>query len=444
MNFGSKSGERRLSLKKAIPLALLITFFGGSCPAQTYSTQEEAYATFFSELNTAEEQSWSLWDMNMYGPLLLVNPKTREVFANYPDKDGALQPDGNVYHGTLPAYINIYNTIANWNGREWAMVMLPLPGNKQDRIDLMAHELFHVVQGSFGFRGWSPDNSHLDDKNGRILMRLEVEALRKALESTSTYDIKKNLTNALIFREYRYMLFPQAKISENLLELNEGLAEYTGTMVANRTRQETLYHFEVSLNAFVRFPTFVRSFAYETIPIYGYLLQQSDKYWNKRITPETNLADFFIQDFGLSLPSDLPSAERSIEDLYDGALIRAEETNRQTARQTQVEKYREAFVNHPHFEIRLENKRIQFDPTGVVPLDNQGTVYTKIRIVDNWGILDAQNGALLSPRWDKITVSNPTKIDGDNITGDGWTLQLDPSYTIVEDYNNGNYRLSRR
>ena len=380
----------------------------------------------------------------MYGPILLVNPKTREIFANYPDGGGALQRDGNVYHGTLPAYVNIYNTITDWNGREWAMVMLPLPDNKQDRIDVMAHELFHVAQASLGFGGYSPDNSHLDDKNGRILMRLEIEALRKALESTSTYDMRKHVLNAMIFREYRYTLFPQGKITENLLELNEGLAEYTGVMVANRTREEALYHFERYINASVKFTTLVRSFAYVTIPIYGYLLQQSDKYWNKRITSQTNLADFFIQDFGLTLPSDLPSVERSIEDSYDGALIRAEETNRQTARETQVEKYRDEFVNRPHFEIGLENKRIQFDPTGVIPLDDKGNVYVKIRIVDNWGILDVQNGALLSPHWDKITVGNPTNVDGNNVSGDGWTLQLYEPYTIIEDYNTGNYSLTKR
>ena len=428
-------------------VSLIVPFFflsGEPCNAQTFSTPEAAYASYFSELKAAEALSVDLWDRDMYGPLLLVNPKTREVYSNFPDAGGALQRDGDVYHGALPAYVNIFNTIADWNGRVWAMVMLPLPGNSQDRINLMAHELFHVAQLSLGFRGYSPDNSHLDDKNGRILMRLEIEALRKALEATSTYDMKKCLTDAMVFRQYRYILFPQAKTTENLLELNEGLAEYTGVMVCNRSREEAVYHFERGLNQFVRFTTFVRSFAYETIPIYGYLLQQSDKYWNKEITPESNLADFFIHDFGLIVPSNLPSAERAIEDQYDGNLIRAEETNRETARQGQVEEYRKEFVNAPHLEIQLESRHISFDPTGVIPLDNLGNVYSKIRIVDNWGILTVENGALLSLKWDKITVSNPTKIDGENVSGNGWTLQLYEPYNVIEDSDTGNYLLSKR
>ena len=207
---------------------------------------------------------------------------------------------------------------------------------------------------------------------------------------------------------------------------------------------ETLYHFERSLDAFVKYPTFVRSFAYETIPIYGYILQQSDEYWNKKVTPETNLTDFFIREFGLTLPQDLAPAERAIEDQYDGKRIRAEETNREITRQEQIEKYRKEFINQPNFEISLEKMHISFDPRDVIPLDDKGTVYPTIRVTDNWGILDVQNGALLSPKWDKITLSNPTKIEGTNIAGDGWTLQLNESYTIVEDYNTGNYRLTKR
>jgi len=248
----------------------------------------------------------------------------------------------------------------------------------------------------------------------------------------------------LIFREYRYFLYPKAKISENLLELNEGLAEYTGVMVSGMTREEAVYYFERDINEFVRFTTFVRSFAYETTPVYGYLLQQTDKYWNKKITPSTNLTDFFINDFGISLPIDLASAEHGIEDQYDGKLIRMEETNREAVRGEQVERYQKELVDQPHLDIRFENMKFAFDPRNPTPLGDNGTVYPEIRIVDNWGILDVHNGALIGPYHDRVIVSAPTKIDGKNVSGDGWTLQLNDGYTMVEDYNTGNYRITRR
>ncbi len=430
-------------MKTAILLVPLLLSVYRTGSGQTFSSPEEAYATYFSELRTAERQCVDLWKRDMYGPMLLVNPMTREVFSNFSDVGGVLKQDGEVYHGTLPLDINIANTMVHWNGRDWAMVMLPLPNERSERIDLMAHELFHVLQSSLGFRGYSPDNSQLDDKNGRIYIRLELEALRKALESQSNYDMKKHLTDAMVFREHRYFLFPRAKTTENLLELNEGLAEYTGVIVSNRSKREAIYHFETSLNAFVRFPTFVRSFAYETIPIYGYLLQQSVPGWNKDITPLTNLSDYFIREFGLLLPADIPSAEKSAEDTYDGKVIRAEETNRERIRDEEVEKYREEFVNKPHLEIQFEKMKLAFDPTDVIPLDDRGNVYPKIRVTDNWGILDVQNGALMNPRWERITVSIPTKIESGTVTGDGWTLQLSDLYTVVED-NTGNYRLAKK
>lgn len=412
--------------------------------AQSYSTPEQAFAAFFEEVRDAESEHFNLWERDMYGPILVVNPQTREVYSNFPDAGGELVRRGDIYEGHLPEEININNTIVHWNGREWAMVMLPLPGYTKARISLFAHELFHVVQPSLGFRGYSPDNSQLDEKNGRILLRLELEALRKALETPSTNEMKKCLTDAMTFREYRYLLYPQAKFTENLLELNEGLAEYTGLIVSDMTREEAVYFFERSINAFVRYPTLVRSFAYETIPVYGYLLRQSDRYWNKNIAPNTNLSDYFIQAFGLNIPSHLPSAERAIEDSYDGKRIRAEETNRESIRIQQIATYRKEFINQPHVEITFEKMHLTFDPRDVIPLDDKGNVYPTIRVTDEWGILDVQNGALMSPRWDKIIVSAPTSIDGSDASGDGWTLKLSSGYMIVEDYTTGNYILTRR
>ena len=423
--------------------AALLSMLVQSSAAQVFSTPEQAYASYFEEVRVAERQSFDLWNRDMYGPILLVNPSTRQVYSNFPDGGGALGRDGDVYTGHLPEDINIANTKVHWNGRDWAMVMLPLPDNKQDRINLLAHELFHVTQPALGFRGYSPDNEQLDEKDGRIYLRLELEALRQALEATSISEIKRHVADALTFREYRYQLYPGARATENLLELNEGMAEYTGAMIAGRDKNEALYHFEKSINDFVRYPTYVRSFAYVTTPTYGYLLSSIDKYWNKDISAQTNLTDYFIRAFGVSVPTDLKGAVAQLEDQYDGEAIVTEETAREDARRQLLSRYTSEFVEKPHFILKFESMKISFDPRNLVPLGNNGTVYPTIRVTDNWGILNVANGALMSPKWDMITVSMPTKIDGGNISGDGWTLTLDGRYTLVHD-NMGNYRLARR
>ncbi|MBL0134800.1 MAG: hypothetical protein IPP79_12785 [Chitinophagaceae bacterium] len=60
------------------------------------------------------------------------------------------------------------------------------------------------------------------------------------------------------------------------------------------------------------------------------------------------------------------------------------------------------------------------------------------------GILTVTNGALMSPNWDKISISIPTNSSDKNITGDGWTLSLTDDYTIIKEESTGNYKLIKK
>ena len=94
-------------------------------------------------------------------------------------------------------------------------------------------------------------------------------------------------------------MYPGADSTENLLQLNEGMAEHTGLVVSKRSIEQILAPFTKSIDQFFAKPTFVRAFAYFTIPIYSYLLRSKDKYWNRHITVITNLTDYFETAFGL-------------------------------------------------------------------------------------------------------------------------------------------------
>lgn len=83
----------------------------------------------------------------------------------------------------------------------------------------MAHELFHCAQPSLGFVQNNQESPHLDKKEGRTYLRLEMEALLKALLSETEKEQKRHLTHAFIFRKYRNSLFPESAQLENLLEL---------------------------------------------------------------------------------------------------------------------------------------------------------------------------------------------------------------------------------
>jgi len=85
--------------------------------------------------------------------------------------------------------------------------------------------------------------------------------------------------------------------------------------------------------------------------------------------------------------------------------------------------------------------KIMFDPSNLFPLEDIGTVYPTITVIDKWGTLSVENGALLSKLWDKITVSSPIEIQGSKISGDGWTLELAERYVIDRDQTRNNYKI---
>ena len=401
-------------------------------------------AVFFQEVVTNTLHHKDLWNLDLYGPILLINPESRQIYANFPDSAGVLKQDGSIFTGELPTEINIANTAIDWNGRKWAMIRLPVPGNRQERLELVSHELFHRSQPTLGFEMRSPDNDHLDQKDGRVYLRLELAALWQAYTSKTMVDARTHLTHALIFRKYRYTLFPGAAINENLLELNEGIASYTGIVMSDMDEPELATYFEQKLTDFQHYPTFVRSFAYITTPLYGYILDRTNPRWNLQINKNTNLTDFFTAAFNLSVPDDARLAVSLIPDQYESGKIIAEETERENETKHKLAEYKARFITAPHLEIRFEKMGISFDPRNIIPLEGEGSVYPNLRISDNWGILTVTNGALVGKNWDKVTVSEPTRISNDKVTGDGWILDLNQGYAVEKVNTGGNYLLKKR
>lgn len=431
---------KNLTMKQTVLTAFFLLFVLG-VKAQKQSIPPDTISVYFDELKTASKKNIGLWNKDLYGPMILIDPKTREFFASEPDSEGILKHNGTLYSGVLPATVNIANTAINWGGKRWAMIMLPLSQNKENRINLLAHESFHRIQPSLGFSLNNAENNHLDQKEGRIYLRLELEALKQAVRSNSEKEIKRHLTNALIFRKYRNTLYKGSETTENLLELNEGIAEFTGLIVSGRNKDQTRSYFLNGIEGFMKNPTFVRSFAYYTTPVYGYLLYHKDPGWNKKIDSKTDLTVYFIKAFDIRIQTDLQKAVEKLSDNYNGTSIIKQEIDREEQTKKRIAEYKLKFIQQPHFEIKFEKMNVSFDPRNIMPVEDLGTVYPNIRITDLWGILTVETGALMSPNWDKISISNPVKTENKKVSGDGWILELTDGYTIAKDEDNGNYKL---
>ncbi|MBB4036293.1 hypothetical protein GGR21_002195 [Dysgonomonas hofstadii] len=427
---------------KKIILALLVVFFSQAGFSQnTDKNFVDTINAYFEEVRVATKDNYSLWNMDLYAPLMLIDPDTRKIYTNEQDSAATLTPIDLVYTGILPPNVNFANTAINWNGKKWAMVMLPLSPDKSERINLLSHELFHVAQPRLGFNMLNTDNNHLDQKNGRIYLRLELEALKNSILSENKEDQKKHLINAFIFRKYRNKLYPQSVISENKLELNEGIAEYTGQVISGRNQKQATDYLSRSFDLFMSNPTYVRSFAYQTIPGYGFLLRAKNRSWNKEVSAEINLIDYFIKELNITLPENLDLAVNNMQELYNGSRIIEEEMKREEIKLQQIARYKQIFIEEPHLIVPLEKMSISFNPSNIIPLGDDGNVYPTATISDNWGVLTVNRGMLLSPNWKTVYLSVPLEETQNHIAGEGWSIDLKNGYKVLKDAKN--YILSK-
>ncbi|WP_148038910.1 hypothetical protein [Proteiniphilum sp. X52] len=432
--------------RKAMKMLTGILFTGLFSVIMTVqASPADSLLLYFRQVEEATLLHQGLWDKDIYGPILLVDAATREVYANVPDAHGVLKFDKGIYKGILPKEVTISNTDIQWSGTHWAMITLPLSANEHDRVDIITHELFHVAQPSLGFQIRREENNHLDVREGRIYLRLEMAALEAALKARRFERAEEHLKNALIFRKYRQMLYRGSETTENSLELLEGLATYTGQIMSGRNKWQWREYLIRRIELFEKVPSFVRSFAYETVPVYGFFLYQKDNHWNKKVDGETQLTEFFSEAFEADMRILLQSYVKQVAEDYRGRTIADEEGKREVSHNLVLEMYRGKFFEEPRLEIRLEEMNMAFNPQNIIPLDeDEGTVYPTITLSDNWGVLTVEEGgALLRNDWRWVIVSEPLEITGKRIAGEGWVIELNEGYEINR-IPRGDYQILRK
>lgn len=412
-------------------------------PAQ--AARDRAAAAFSELKEVLDAEGGRTWGHSLQGPLFLVDPATRAVYANEPLSRGAYAWRGKVCFGLFPEGMIIANSTCDWNGKHWTMVMLPLPEDRAERLELLVHESFHRIQPIIGLAAPGEIQcSHLDTEEGRTWLRMELEALARALRSGRPGP---HVAEALRFRQYRHQRFPGARRAENSLEINEGMAAYTGVALSGRGGDGVRERCLDGIGRLYAAPTFVRSFAYHTIPAYGYFLRQADSAWNRRVTGRTDLTELLLEACGGRLPEQSPAAVRAAGRAYGLDSIAALERGREAERARREAEYRAMFAGRGVLVIALEQAQIGFNPGTLVPLGDRGTVYPSLTVTDSWGSLRVDScGALLDPDWDRVTLTCPVAEAGGQVTGRGWSIRLNPGWklgtsggrrTLVKEINAG-------
>ncbi len=385
-------------------------------------------SAYFNEAKSlADKDNGKLWNQQLYGPILFVDYKNRKVITNQKDTKGLLVRKGDLFEGELPKSVPLANTPTEWAGVRWTMMIWQMiPRETLARTTMFTHEMFHLVQHKVKLDAQDKLNLHLDSEKGRVWLQLEWKALAEALKMKKGSPAQdRAIVDALAFREYRQKVFPNSSENERSLEISEGIPEYTGLTIAAPNSSAARSYAVKKLMKPDLTSSFVRSFAYTSGPAYGLLLDQRLPGWRANLDRKSNLGQLLSKTVKTK-----PISVNTRSENYDGVSIRLAEKNRAQKIEATKMKYRKLLIDGPTLTFPGKAMRMVFNPSTVVGLDGSNAVYPTFQANAPWGKLKVTKGALLPKNKTKVTVSAPTKTEGNRIEGKGWTLDLSQGWRV--------------
>jgi len=401
-----------------------------------------ARKTFREAKAICQRDNAKFWGISLCGPMFLTDWQDYNITANQADAEGKLKREGDLWVGQISEEVIIADTPTEWSGTRWTQLVPPLPEDKAQRHVKIAHELFHRIQGQLGLdRHAEGLNRHLDTLDGRYYMQLEWRALAAALQANGSEQRNAAIMDAIAFRQQRYHLFTNAGDEEAMLEVGEGVPEYTGVMLGLKTDKAREAFAVYDLGALVEAKTFVRSFAYATGAAWGILLDRVGADWQQRIG-QSRFDKLMLEALAQPEPSLANIEERASQ--YDaGGKLLAKEKARDEKQRQMLAGYRQRLITGPVLILPLDDSSFQFNPQTITPLAGVGMIYPTMGLGDAWGTLAVASGGVLihdNPR--QATVST-NGIADDYLSGDGWTLKLAPGWVVVQGSRKGDLQLQR-
>jgi hypothetical protein len=217
--------------------------------------------------------------------------------------------------------------------------------------------------------------------------------------------------------------------------MNEGLAQYTGTVVAMGTREAAAADTIQQLSDTEKIQSFVRTFAYPSGAAYGILLDEWSPGWTHNVKFEDDFGQLIMTAAGLK-PSDNVD-QAAIR--YDGRQLRLTEEKREADRIKRVTDLRRRFIDGPVL-VLPPARNASFVTAGMTPIPGEGTIYSTLRTVAEWGTLEATLVLMATDR-SKLTVPAPASTEGTMLKGDGWTLTIASGWSIRPGSRKGDFTL---
>jgi hypothetical protein len=403
---------------------------GFARPAVAQVDQQRAQE-FFKEVQAlCERDGGRLWGVSLCAPMVIADRRTQTFAASQPAPEGARSQ-----------LLGVVNGPVEWGGATWGAYMWDDVVNRtpRDRKELFLHELFHTVQPRLGLTVRALATEHLDAADGRYWLRLEWRALARALRESGD---ERNLAvrDALAFRQARRMRYPASVEDERAQEITEGLAAYTGTVLAAQSAADAIAGaLDLLANAEAA-ESFVRTFAYMSGPAYGLLLDASSPGWTRRVRGTDDLATLLMRALAVQPATDATASATR----YGGGELRASEQKREQERQERLAELRRRFVDGPVLRIPGGGSGMS-DSRGAVVIPGVGTVYFgPFRASGVWGTLEADKGVLVASDGGSRRLAAPARPEGGAIAGDGWTFKAAPGWVVREGARRGDYEVVRQ
>ena len=415
--------------------AAVVTYvvMGHPPPAVAQVDQQRAQEYFKEAQALCERDGGGLWGVSICAPMVIADRRTQTIATSQAAPEAA-----------RPELLGLVNAPVQWGGATWSAYTWDDVANRtpRERNELFLHELFHGVQPQLGLGAPALATEHLDAGDGRYWLRLEWRALARALRE-SGQPRTLAVRDALAFRQARHKLYPASVEDERAQEISEGLAAYTGTVLAAPSAAGAIasaIDVLVNTEAAALEASFVRTFAYMSGPAYGLLLDASSPGWTRRVRGTDDLGTLVMRALAIQPATDATASATR----YGGAEIRASEQQREQERQQRFAELRQRFVDGPVLVLPGGGSGMS-DSRGAAVIPGIGTVYFgPFRASGAWGALEAEKGVLVASDGRSRRVSAPVRRDDGTFTGDGWTFKAAAGWVVREGARRGDYEVVRQ
>ncbi|MDR2908182.1 MAG: hypothetical protein LBU91_09380 [Bacteroidales bacterium] len=406
-------------MKKSILLTALLLhlaiFTGFGQPSPCEKTMEESLNQTAETLNRKEVKN--LWNIALNAPIIIINPNENKMYFTAIE-NGNVQPiKEEAWNNKVP----LANSFVEYDGKRQVIIMYPslMHSSCKGRVNLLAHEIFHLHQNNLGIRNAMSTNFYMDEIQGRTLLQMEMKALQQAL-----YGNLESLYDALYIRTYRQSLYPDN--NEDLYELNEGLAEYTGMKLST---DSILSYAKNRLNYNIN-SGYANAFGYATGTAYATLLDGLYPQWKQ--DKDLNKGMIFL------LKKSNPKYVVTVDSLHLNKLFdkygysKILSTEKEALKSFGDVAAFEALLKPETPKLSVINNGINFmyNPNDRVIALNNAVLLRNITIKGEWGEIKTKNIIRLN-NWSAFYLHPPTETNAGIIKGDGYEIQLNKGWKVV-------------